>query len=123
MTISTIKNISRSSKYRSHAGAAGSPESKNKPKNISAAYITQKEMDNDVLAKKLRCNSKIIISGKSFKKFQRIEIEALIGNDIFQIKPYDSIKYGKFRIFKLRIVNEIKSKVTNSSYKKSRMVI
>jgi hypothetical protein len=80
-------------------------------------------MDNDALAKKLRRDSKITTFGKPFKEFQRIEIEALIGNSIFRIKPYDSIKYSKFRIFKLRIINEIKGKGTNSFYKKSRMVI
>jgi hypothetical protein len=29
-------------------------ESKNKPKNVPSAYITQKKMDNVILAKKLR---------------------------------------------------------------------
>jgi hypothetical protein len=29
-------------------------ESKNKPKDVLSAYITQKEMDNVILAKKLR---------------------------------------------------------------------
>jgi hypothetical protein len=80
-------------------------------------------MNDDALAKKLRCNGKITTSGKPFKEFQRIEIEALIGNDIFRIESYDSIKYSKFRIFKSRIVNEIKSKATDFFYKKSRMVI
>jgi hypothetical protein len=99
------------------------PESKNKPKNTSAAHMTQKEMNNNALAKKLRRNGKITTSGKPFKESQRIEIEALIGSDIFRIKLYDSIKYGKFRIFKSRIVNEIKGKATDSLYEKSRIVI
>jgi hypothetical protein len=81
------------------------PGSKNKPKNTSAAHITQKEMNNNALAKKLRRNGKITTPGKPFKKSQRIEIEALINNNIFRIKPYNSIKYSKFRIFKSRIVN------------------
>jgi hypothetical protein len=80
-------------------------------------------MDDDALAKKLRRDGKITTSGKPFKEFQRIEIEALIDNGVFRIEPYDSIKYGKFRIFKSRIVNEIKGKATNSLYEKSRMVI
>jgi hypothetical protein len=85
--------------------------------------MTQKEMDDDTLAKKLRRDGKITTSGKPFKEFQRIEIEALIGSDIFRIKLYDSIKYGKFRIFKSRIVNEIKGKATDSLYEKSRIII
>jgi hypothetical protein len=85
--------------------------------------MTQKEMDDDALAKKLRRNSKITTPGKPFKESQRIEIEALIDNGIFRIKPYDSIKHGKFRIFKSRIVNEIKGKATNSFYEKSRIII
>jgi hypothetical protein len=80
-------------------------------------------MNNDALAKKLRHNGKIITSGKPFKEFQRIKIEALINNGVFRIKLYDSIKYGKFRIFKSWIVNEIKGKAINSFYEKSRMVI
>jgi hypothetical protein len=99
------------------------PGSKNKPKNTPAAYMTQKEMDDNALAKKLRRNGKITTSRKPFKEFQQIEIEALIDNSVFKIKPYDSIKYGKFRIFKSRIVNEIKGKTTNSPYEKSRMMI
>jgi hypothetical protein len=99
------------------------PGSKNKLKNTPAAHMTQKEMDDDALAKKLRRNGKITTHGKPFKESQRIEIEALIGNDIFRIEPYDPIKHGKFRIFKLRIVNEIKGKATNSPYEKSRMMI
>jgi hypothetical protein len=99
------------------------PESKNKPKNTSAAHMTQKEMDDDALAKKLRRNGKITTPGKPFEEFQRIEIEALISNGVFKIKPYDSIKYGKFRIFKSRIINEIKGKATDFPYEKSRMVI
>jgi hypothetical protein len=80
-------------------------------------------MDNDALAKKFRRNGKITTFGKLFKNSQRIEIEALIDNGVFRIKPYDSIKYGKFRIFKSRIVNEIKGTTTNSPYEKSRMMI
>jgi hypothetical protein len=85
--------------------------------------MTQKEMDDDTLAKKLRRDGKITTSGKPFKESQRIEIEALIGNGVFRIKPYDPIKYGKFRIFKSRIVNEIKGKATNFPYEKSRIMI
>jgi hypothetical protein len=80
-------------------------------------------MDDDALAKKFRRNGKITTSEKPFKKSQQIEIEALINNNIFKIKPYDSIKYGKFRIFKLQIVNKIKGKATNSFYEKLQMVI
>jgi predicted MPP superfamily phosphohydrolase len=85
--------------------------------------MTQKKMNDDALAKKLRRNGKITTPGKPFKESQRIEIEALINNGIFRIKPYDSIKYGKFRIFKSRIVNEIKGKATNSLYEKSQIMI
>jgi hypothetical protein len=94
---------------------------KNKPKDAPAmANMTQKETNDARLAVKLRKEGKTITSGKPFEEFQCIEIEELIGKGVFRIKPYNSAKHGKIRIFKLRIINEIKGKATDYSYEKSR---
>jgi hypothetical protein len=80
-------------------------------------------MDNIILAKKLRQKERITTSGKPFETFQRAEIEGLIGNGVFRVKRYDFTKYNGIRIFKSRIINEIKGKSTNSPYEKLRMII
>jgi hypothetical protein len=80
-------------------------------------------MDDIILAKKLRSKGRITISGKLFKAFQRAKIKGLIRNGVFRVKKYDFTKYGSIRIFKSRIINEIKSKGNNFSYEKSRIII
>jgi hypothetical protein len=42
---------------------------KNKPKNVLSAHITQKEMDDVILAKKLRQKGRITTFGKLFEAF------------------------------------------------------
>ena len=41
----------------------------------------------------------------------------------FIFKKYDPIKFNKIYIFKLKIVNKIKGKTTNTLFKKLRLVI
>jgi hypothetical protein len=41
---------------------------------------------------------------------------------MFRFK-YDSVKHKNIRIFKSRIINEIKGKATNALYEKSRLII
>ena len=42
---------------------------------------------------------------------------------VFKFKKYDPIKFNGVCIFKLRIVNKIKGKATNTLFKKLRLVI
>jgi hypothetical protein len=42
---------------------------------------------------------------------------------VFNFEQFDRGIHGNTRIFKSRIVNEIKGKATNTPYKKSRLVI
>ncbi|OCL00729.1 uncharacterized protein K441DRAFT_532084, partial [Cenococcum geophilum 1.58] len=51
------------------------------------------------------------------------EINGLISREVFKFKKYDPTKFNRVRIFKLRIVNEIKGKATNAPFKKLRLVI
>ncbi|OCK99145.1 uncharacterized protein K441DRAFT_540491, partial [Cenococcum geophilum 1.58] len=51
------------------------------------------------------------------------EIDGLIIRGVFKFKKYNPTKFNKVRIFKLRIVNEIKGKATNALFKKLRLII
>ena len=42
---------------------------------------------------------------------------------IFKFKKYNSIKFNKVYIFKLKIVNKIKSKATDALIKKLKLII
>ena len=42
---------------------------------------------------------------------------------VFEFKKYNPTKFNGVRIFKLRMVNEIKGKATNALFKKLRLVI
>jgi hypothetical protein len=54
---------------------------------------------------------------------QKQEIDGLIARGVFNFEQYSPAKYQGIRIFKSRMVNEIKGKATNTLYKKSRLVI
>jgi hypothetical protein len=51
------------------------------------------------------------------------KIDNFIDKDVFSFEQYDPIKYGGIRIFKSRLVREIKGKTTNALYEKSKLVI
>jgi hypothetical protein len=75
------------------------------------------------LSMKLWQEGIITIPGKPFKESQWQEIEGLIANGVFEFVQYDLDKYSGIRIFNLRLVNEVKGKVTSTPYEKSRLVI
>ena len=50
-------------------------------------------------------------------------INSFIIKRVFKFKKYNPIKFNKVQIFKLRIVNKIKGKATNTLFKKLRLVI
>ena len=43
--------------------------------------------------------------------------------EVFKFKKYNPIKFNRVCIFKLKIVNKIKGKATNTLFKKSRLVV
>ncbi|OCK90801.1 uncharacterized protein K441DRAFT_577891, partial [Cenococcum geophilum 1.58] len=51
------------------------------------------------------------------------EINSLIIRGVFKFKKYNPAKFNGVRTFKLRIVNEIKGKATNTLFKKLRLII
>ncbi|OCK93858.1 uncharacterized protein K441DRAFT_563770, partial [Cenococcum geophilum 1.58] len=51
------------------------------------------------------------------------KINSLIIRGVFKFKKYNPIKFNKVCIFKLRMVNKIKGKATNTLFKKLRLII
>lgn len=92
--------------------------------NASAAtvFITRKEQDDGLLAVTLREKGVISTPGKPFEQSTTQEINSLIDRGVFVFTKYDHAKHGNIRIFKSRIVNEVKGKTTQP-YEKSRLVI
>ena len=118
------------------------PGSKNKPKianpqqeeqgvdeammastTLTIAYLTTKEHVDHDLAIQLRKEGKITAAGAPFEQSDEAEIEALIGKGVFRFEQFDQAKHGGIRIFKSRMVHEIKGKGTDTPYEKSRLVI
>jgi hypothetical protein len=96
------------------------PGSKNKRK--ARAYITKKEEDNIQLAIKLRNDGVITTSGAPFEVSDNQEISDLVGRGVFRFEQYDKRLHSGIRIFKSRLVREVKGKTTKP-YEKSRLVI
>ncbi|KAH0425958.1 polyprotein [Colletotrichum camelliae] len=65
---------------------------------------------------------KITTPGDPFEEATKKEIDSLIARGVFEFTQYDEAKYAGIRIFKSRIVNEVKNKTTEP-YEKSRLVI
>lgn len=103
--------------------------SKNKPKPKADEVVTatvnlsQRERDDLVLARKLRQTGKITTPGQPFETSTITEIDALISQGVFRFEKYNPHRHGNVRIFKSRIVNEVKGKTTDQPYEKSRLVI
>jgi hypothetical protein len=85
--------------------------------------IRGKERADQELSLELRKQGKITTPGTPFEVSDKQEIDNLIGKDVFNFEQYDPIKYGNIRIFKSKLVREIKGKAINVSYEKSRLVI
>jgi len=76
---------------------------------LSTTYITAKEKADYDLSLKLRKDSIITTPRKLFKLLDKKEIDALVTRGVFVFKQYDEYKHSS-RIFKLRIVREVKGK-------------
>ncbi|KAK1914047.1 hypothetical protein P3342_007293 [Pyrenophora teres f. teres] len=94
--------------------------SKNKDK--SEVYITKKEEADHELAIKLRNDGVITTPGTPFEASDDQEISDLVGRGVFEFEQYDKERHGGIRIFKSRLVREVKGKTTKP-YEKSRLVI
>ncbi|KAF1936271.1 hypothetical protein EJ02DRAFT_459660, partial [Clathrospora elynae] len=91
------------------------PGSKNKRK--ANAYMTRKEENNLELAI-LRNDRVITTPGAPFEASDDQEISDLVGRGVFKFELYNEEAYGGIRIFKSRLVREVKGKTTKP-YEKS----
>jgi hypothetical protein len=90
--------------------------------STSTAYITTKEKADYKLSLKLRQEGIITTSGEPFELSNKKEIDTLVARRVFAFEQYNEQKHVG-RIFKSRIVREIKGKQTNTPYEKLRLVI
>ena len=87
------------------------------------AFITVKEKADFKLVKQLRKEGRIITLRAPFQVSNKQEIDGLITREVFKFEKYDPTKFDGVRIFKSRIVNEIKGKATDAPFEKLRLVI
>lgn len=102
----------------------GRPRKNPVPQEFLTIYMTKKEKDDFELARKLRAEGKITTAGAPFEASDALEIDMLIGGGV--LKPVKELakEVGvDVRIFKSRMVREIKGSTTNAPYEKSRLVV
>jgi hypothetical protein len=95
------------------------PGSKNKRK---MQYLTRKEEDDYALALKLRNDGVINTPGAPFEASDQKEIDDLVSRGVFSFELFDPTEHSRYRIFKSRMVREVKGK-TMVPYEKSRLVV
>ncbi|CCU76925.1 integrase and RNaseH domain-containing protein [Blumeria hordei DH14] len=87
------------------------------------AFISEKEKSDFKLSLELGRQGKIITPGQPFEASDKQEIDSLIEKGVFKFEKFDTNKHGSTRIFKSRIVREVKGKTSITPYEKSRLVI
>jgi hypothetical protein len=85
-------------------------------------FLTQKEKDNFALALKLRQDNIITAPGAPYEISDAEEIDALMNQEVFTFVRYDPTKFDGVRVYKTRMVREIKNKSTKP-IEKSRLVV
>jgi hypothetical protein len=75
------------------------------------------------LAVKLRNDGLITTPGDAFEASDAKEIDDLLAQGVFNFEQDDPAQHGGQRIFRSRIVREIKGVTTGKPYEKSRLVI
>ena len=86
-------------------------------------FISYRERADYEFALQLQHEEIITTPEDSFEQSDLTEIESLLANDMLQPMQYDSNKHADVSLFKSRLVREIKGKVTDKPYKKSRLMI
>ncbi|RWA03359.1 hypothetical protein EKO27_g11746 [Xylaria grammica] len=85
-------------------------------------FLSQKEEQSYALAIKLREDGIINTPGAPFEESDATEINDLVARGVFQFVRYNPAQHGDIRIFKSRLVREVKGKTTKP-YEKSRLVV
>ena len=89
---------------------------------LAITFLTQKKANNYKNFLKLRIKGKITALGPLFAAADEKEIFNLIARGVFRFEAYDDKVYGFIRLFKLRLIREIKGR-NIIPYKKSRLII
>jgi hypothetical protein len=91
--------------------------------DVAGVFLSSKEQADALLAIQLRAEGKIKTPGMPFEESTQYEIDALIARGVFKFIQLKEQGHHAERIFRSRIVNEIKNKTTAAPYEKSRLVI
>lgn len=89
----------------------------------STVFMTGKEKLDMELAKRLRAEGIITSPGKEFEESDQVEWDGLRSKKVFEIIPYNEKTMAGIRIFRTRLVCEIKGKGTPTPYEKTRLVL
>jgi len=85
-------------------------------------YLSKKEEDDRALTLKLREDGIITTPGEPFEQSDMTEINDLVARDVFHFLKFDEDVHGNQRLFKTRLVREVKGK-NIKPYEKSRLVV
>ncbi len=85
--------------------------------------MSHRERADDEFTLKLQYEGVITNPGDLFEQSDQTEIKSLLANNILLPLQYDFNKYVGVRLFKSRLVHEIKEKMTNKSYEKSCLMV
>jgi hypothetical protein len=85
-------------------------------------FLTRKEESDLELTYTMRASRKITAPEELFEELIQTEIDSLIARGVFEFVRFDPNIY-RGRLFRSRIVNEVKGKTTNSLYEKTRLMI
>lgn len=101
----------------------GRPKGSKNKRQLAEQFLTAKEKSDLELSRKLRRSGVITDPGLPFEASDKKEIDSLLARGVFAFEQFDHSKHGRVRIFKSRIVREIKGKATATPFEKSRLVI
>jgi hypothetical protein len=101
----------------------GRPKGSKNKQHFTEQFVTAKEKGDLELSLKLRREGVITKPGPPFQASDKKEIDALVARGVFAFEQFNNAKHSRERIFKSRIVREVKGKATPTPFKKSRLVI
>ena len=93
-----------------------------RPPTTQTVHLTKKELSEQELAVRMRAKGKITTPGRPFEASDKTEIDGLLANGTLVLVKYDAARHAGTRVFKTRLVREVKSKL-DSPYEKSRLVV
>ncbi|KAI0999169.1 hypothetical protein K3495_g9027 [Podosphaera aphanis] len=99
------------------------PRRRGRARKIRTTYLSDKERSDLELAMKLRIEGIITTPGTPFEASDDKELKGLFETVVLKPIQFDERLHGSTRIFKSRMMREIKGKNTDAPYEKSRLVV